>query len=198
MRNGAVTSRHVRERRLEVVHLRVVPRREAPAALAVQVVVVAVGAAAAGDLVRPAPALVEVRVEIGDAGAHADGREQLRARADERRAFSAVAVAVDADALRIDVAHLDHLAHRGLDALEHVAVRRAGVEVDVGQHRDVALGHRLHRRRAHAGEVRRRAVAVHVLRVLLRRSSRSSAASRPACSRRAARECPAAAGRPCS
>ena len=46
-------------------------------------------------------------------------------------------------------------------------MRRAGVEVDVRQHRDVAVAHRLHRRRAHARQVRRRGVAMQVLRVLL-------------------------------
>ena len=67
----------------------------------------------------------------------------------------------------IRVAHLDHLARRGFDALEHVAVRVAGAEVDVGQHRQVAAADRFHRRAAHAGQVRRRVVAVQVLRVLL-------------------------------
>src|SRR4030095_4889797 len=98
------------------------PGREAPAALPFHVVVVAVGAAAAGHLVRPAPALAEVAEQIGDAGAHADRGKHLRTRADERGAFTAVAVTVHADALRIGITHFNHLARGGLDAVEHVAV----------------------------------------------------------------------------
>ena len=118
-------------------------------------------------LIGPAPVLVEVVVEVGHAGARGDRGEHLRHDADEGRALSSVAVAVDADVLRIRVAQLDHLARRRLHALEHVTVRHAGVEEDIGQHRDVAVADGLHRRAAHPGEVRRRVVAVEVLRVLL-------------------------------
>src|SRR5204862_5342048 len=109
--------RRVRERRLEVIDVGLFPRREAPTPLAVQIVVVAVGAATLPDLVAPAPRLAEIGEEIRDAGAHADRGEEPRPRADERDAFTAVAVAIDPDVLRVDVAHLDHLLRRRLDAV---------------------------------------------------------------------------------
>ena len=133
-----------------MVHLGVVPWRHPLAPLVVEVVVGPVRAAPARHLIGPSPVLVEVEEQIGDARAHADGGEEPRPRADEGDPFAAVAVPVDADPFRIDVAHLDHFPGGGLDALEHVAVRRAGAEVDVRQHRDVALAHGLERDRPHA------------------------------------------------
>ena len=134
------------DRRLEAVEFGVLPRRDRLTTLAEQIVAVAVVAAAAVDVVRPAPILVEIRVQIGHTGAHADGGEQVRADADESGALAAVAVSGNGDTLRIHVAHFYYLAHRGLDALKHVGMRGAGAEVDVGQHREVTLAHRLDRR----------------------------------------------------
>lgn len=78
-------------------------------------------------------------------------------------ALAPVAVPGDGDPLRVGVTHLDDLARRGFDALQHVAVRGAGPEVDVGQHRQVAVADRLDGRSSHPGQARRCAVAMQAL-----------------------------------
>ena len=117
--------------RLETVLVGLVPRREAPAALVVEVIIERRVAAAALIAVAPAPGHAEVVIEVDDPGAHADGGEHLGHRPDEGRALAAVAVARHADPLRIGIAHLDDLSGRRLDALEHVGVRVPGPEMDV-------------------------------------------------------------------
>jgi len=59
------------------------------------------------------------------------------------RALAAEAVAIDADVLRIDVAHLDHLLRRGFNGLEHVTPDRLVVAPDCGMKympRHIAFG----------------------------------------------------------
>ena len=175
-------------RRLILEQLEVVVRIRAEAALAVGVVAVLVRAARL-------PELVEVGDEIDRRRAGDDGREHLRLRRDVRRALAAVAVAVQTDALRIGVAQVLDLLHRGLDRVEHVGVRPPGVVVDVGHHHEVAVAHVVRRTAAPSRTAAPRSDSSSVN--SSRSSRRASAASGPAGSRRESPACPAACGRPC-
>ena len=159
--------RGVGEGRLEMVSVGPIPGREAPAALIVEVILERCVAAPALVAVSPAPGHAEIVVQVDDAGSHPDGGEHLGHRPDEGRALAAVAVAGDADLFRVDIAHLDDLARRRFDAFQHIGMRGPGAEVDIRKHGQVAVAHGLDRHPAHAGEIRRSAVNVHVLRVLL-------------------------------
>ena len=72
---------------------------------------------------------------LGDRSAHLSDRgEHSGVGGDVRCAGAAEAVAVETHPLGVGVAKLDHTSRCGLDGVEHVVVRGARVEVDIGLH----------------------------------------------------------------